>query len=163
MPFGFVLVRVRFCFLPVGDIGLRLIILNLRSLCQKPVTYALQSIKQLMNSFRFRRGLGSVSRGKGKFYQSDVISATGIEQCHYDYGTEIPRKTRGNTAEIPREVKYLAIARNFRGSGNLSPGREWKYYASCQGYDSRFRGIPARGLNFSLRACIPRTVPVYIR
>jgi hypothetical protein len=35
----------------------------------------------------------------------------------YDYGTETPRKT----AETPREVKFLAIAREFRGNWNLNP------------------------------------------
>jgi hypothetical protein len=39
----------------------------------------------------------------------------------YDYGTEIPRKP----AEIPREVKFLAIAWEFRGNGNLNPAAEW--------------------------------------
>jgi hypothetical protein len=31
------------------------------------------------------------------------------------------RETRGNTAEIPREVIFLAIAREFRGNGNRNP------------------------------------------
>jgi len=37
------------------------------------------------------------------------------------------RKSRGNRAEIPREVKILTIAREFRGNGNLNPGinRKW--------------------------------------
>ena len=50
------------------------------------------------------------SRGKGKFYLSDTISATEIQQCLRDHGTENPQKTRGNTAEMPREVKFLAIS-----------------------------------------------------
>jgi hypothetical protein len=33
----------------------------------------------------------------------------------------VPRKTRGNPAEISREVKFLAIAREFCGNGNLNP------------------------------------------
>ena len=57
------------------------------------------------------------SRGKGIFYQSDVISVTGILHCLYDYGTENPRKP----AEIPREVNFLAIAPEFRGIGNRNP------------------------------------------
>jgi len=39
----------------------------------------------------------------------------------YGHGTKIPRKTRRNPAEIPPEVKFLAIAREFRGNGNLNP------------------------------------------
>ena len=31
------------------------------------------------------------------------------------------QKSRGNSAEIPREVNFLAIARGFRGNGNLNP------------------------------------------
>jgi hypothetical protein len=31
------------------------------------------------------------------------------------------RKTFGNTAEMPREVKILGIARSFRGNGNRNP------------------------------------------
>ena len=31
------------------------------------------------------------------------------------------RNYRGNPAEIPREVKFLAISREFRGNGNLNP------------------------------------------
>jgi hypothetical protein len=42
----------------------------------------------------------------------------GIWQCLYDYGMENPRKYRGNTAQIPREVNFLALAREFRGSRN---------------------------------------------
>ena len=53
-----------------------------------------------------------------------MISATGNWQCLNDLGTEIPRETRGNTAEIPREVKFLAIAREFHGNGNLNPARK---------------------------------------
>jgi len=34
---------------------------------------------------------------------------------------EMPRKTRGNPAEIPRQVEFFAIARKFRGNGNLNP------------------------------------------
>ena len=33
-----------------------------------------------------------------------------------------PAETRRNPAEILREVKILAIAREFRGNGNLNPG-----------------------------------------
>jgi hypothetical protein len=33
-------------------------------------------------------------------------------------------ETRGNTAEIPREVKFLAIAREFRGNGDLNPAEK---------------------------------------
>jgi|AntRauTorckE5430_2_1112549.scaffolds.fasta_scaffold157249_1 hypothetical protein len=40
----------------------------------------------------------------------------------YDYTA---RKSRGNPrngkAEIPREVKFLATAREFRGNGNVNP------------------------------------------
>jgi hypothetical protein len=41
------------------------------------------------------------SNRKENFNQSDVISATGIWQCFYDYSTD-----RGNTAETPREVFF---------------------------------------------------------
>ena len=53
---------------------------------------------------------------KGKILpiRRDFRDATGNWQCLYDHGTEIPQKTRGNTAEIPREVIFLAIAREFR-------------------------------------------------
>jgi hypothetical protein len=34
---------------------------------------------------------------QGNFSQSGVISAMGIWLCFYDYGTENPRKYRGNT------------------------------------------------------------------
>ena len=47
--------------------------------------------------FGFPREITRNSRGKGNFYQSDVISATEILQFLYYYGTEIPRKFRGNT------------------------------------------------------------------
>jgi len=46
-----------------------------------------------------------------------VISATGIEQCLYDHGTENPRKP----TEIPHEVKIFAIVRGFRRNGNRNP------------------------------------------
>ena len=52
----------------------------------------------------FPREIPRISRGKGNIYQSDVISATGIWQCLYDYGTEHGKgKTRGNTVKIPRK------------------------------------------------------------
>jgi hypothetical protein len=31
------------------------------------------------------------------------------------------QKIRGNTAEIPRDMIFLADARNFRGNGNRNP------------------------------------------
>jgi hypothetical protein len=31
------------------------------------------------------------------------------------------RKYRGKPAKFPREVKFLGIARGFRGNGNLNP------------------------------------------
>jgi len=36
------------------------------------------------------------------------------------------RKSRGKPAEIPREVKILANAQEFRGNGNCSPGKKKK-------------------------------------
>ena len=63
------------------------------------------------------RGLSK--KKKKNFNQPDVISATGIQQCLYDHdhGTEIPRKTRGIPAEIPREVKFLASHGNSAETG----------------------------------------------
>jgi hypothetical protein len=53
------------------------------------------------------------------------------------HGTETSQKSRGNTAEIPREVKILAIAWEFRGNGN----RNRNLGSVSRG--GKFRGIPA--------------------
>ena len=67
--------------------------------------------------FGFPREIPRNSHGKGNFYQLDVISATEFSSAVM----ATAQKSRGNPAEMPREVKNLAIARTFRGNGDLNP------------------------------------------
>ena len=84
----------------------------------------------------FPREIPRNSRGKGELYQSDAVSATGIWQCLNDHGTENP------PAEIPREVIFLAIAREFRGNGNGNRNPDW--------HNHFFRMLTVSGFNYPL-------------
>jgi hypothetical protein len=69
-------------------------------------------------TWRKRRGY----QGKGRARKREKIEeAKNIYVFSYltaPRNKENPRKIHGNTADMPREVKFLAVAREFRGNGN---------------------------------------------
>jgi len=68
---------------------------------------------------RFPQKILPNSRGKGISYQSDVTVVPRREfgSAHMT----MARKSRGKFAEIPREVKVLAITREVLRNGNQNP------------------------------------------